>query len=1179
MQQIATQNLERVGEIFQHNPSWAIKYAPLLEEWIDGLRLFCNGDKTKNIVWNAPGLNENQLIYLEGIFRKYWRNPTDLELFCFAQANSEHCRHGTFNATWTIDWVEQEKTMFQRIKSTHAAQVASWNHTSLSVYSDNAAVFEWGTGYALIRQPDGKGEYVYWHIHNLLKVETHNHPTSISPYPGAATGSGWEIRDEGAVGRWAKPKAWLTGFMTSHLNIPGFTHPWEINPGKPWHIESALGIMTTWPLGSAAFNNEFGRPNLTGHFRTFGMKVGWVEYGYHKPIMLAGGIGSVLPENVLKVEKFPAWTLFVQLWWPGLLVWLGGGNASSQNLGTGDIALDFASVQRENPEMERRCQEVITACASLRGENPIISIHDVWAGGVGNALPELAHSGGVGAIFDLRAIPVDDPSMSPREIWSNESQERYVLAIPPEMMAKFEEICAREKAPYAIVWAAIEERNIIVRDGESEVMNMTVGDLLEAKVLTEISATRQKVTWLLPLDLNKISLKDSIQRILQHPAVADKTWLINIGDRTVGGLTHRDQMVGPWQVPVADVAITLRDHIGYAGEAFTTGERTPLSIINPEAAARMAVGEVFTNILATQIRNIDELKLSGNWMASMKDEREKTKLYDAVEAISKLCIELGIAIPVGKDSLSMKTQWKEGEVERSVTSSVSPIITGMAPVEDVRKTLTPELQRDQWDTELFLIDLGKWKNRMWGSILWQVWSQYGDETPDIDAETLKNFALFMLEAHREWIILAYHDRSDGGLYTTLLEMAFTSHSGMNIDLSSLINDDISSEKLMQALFNEELGAVMQIKKSAIPRLQALLLNHRLDSMSHKVWAPNFSDQKVSLYDGWNIALITKERNELQKLWSETSYRMQAERDNPVTAKLEYDRIEEVDESPMPMTLTFDVSKHPTHDIIARYNADNSLKKPRVAILREQWVNGHEEMIAAFMRAGFEAVDVTMTDLQEWRHNLKDFGWVAACGGFSYGDVLGAGRAWAQVILNNAKLRSQFEEFFTRENTFGIGVCNGNQMLSQLKEIIPWADHWPSFSRNDDGPFKARYSPVTIGKNNSIFLAWMEWSVIPMVSAHGEGKASAGEGAVMQYVDNHGTITEQYPQNPNGSPDGATGFATTDGRFTTMMPHPERTVRMVQCSWLPREYQNSKWDAPWMQGFYNLREFAENNPVQ
>ncbi len=1168
MQQSAVKDLGTVEEIFVHNKPWEIQYAPLMNEWFLGFEAF---NKTEKL-W----LSRDQLVYLESVFRRYNRDPSELELFCFAQANSEHCRHGTFNASWTIDGINQERTMFQHIKATHAAQIAAWNQTSLSVYSDNAAVFSGWVWYYLNRSEGGVGIYEQWPIHNLLKVETHNHPTSISPFPWAATGSGWEIRDEGAVGRWAKPKAWLTGFMTSHLNIPDFTHPWETDPGKPWHIENALGIMTTGPLGSAAFNNEFGRPNLTGHFRTFGMNVGWVEYGYHKPIMLAGGIGSVLPENVHKVEKFPVGTLFVQLGWPGLLVGLGGGNASSQNLGTGDIALDFASVQRENPEMQRRCQEVITACLSLRGENPIISIHDVWAGGVGNALPELAHSGGVGAVFDLRAIPVDDHSMSPREIWSNESQERYVLAIPSEMMERFEAICAREKAPFAVVWVATEEKNIIVKDGASEVMNMTVEDLLEAKVLTQINATRQKVEWILPLNFNTIGFQESIKRILLHPAVADKTWLINIWDRTVGWLTHRDQMVGPWQVPVADVAVTLRDHIGYAWEALTTGERTPLSIIHPEAAARMAVGEVITNILASAIRSLEELKLSGNWMASMKDEREKTKLYDAVQAISDFCIALGIAIPVGKDSLSMKTQWKEGDKDKSVTSPVSPVITGMAPVVDVRKTLTPELKRDQWDTKLFLVDLGKWKNRMWGSILWQVWKQYWDETPDIEAETLKNFALFMLECHQEGILLAYHDRSDGGLYATLLEMAFASHSGMHINMRALTKWSMSNVDVYRAFFTEELGGVIQVKAADTWKLQSLLEKYGLSENTHFVGTPDFTSDHIWVETQWSDDILGETRTSLQKLWSETSYRMQALRDNPVTAKQESDRVSEKDEPAMLMQLTFDVNTHPAHDILAKYNADTSLKKPRIAVLREQGVNGHEEMMAAFMRAGFETVDVTMTDLQAWRQNLADFSGIAVSGGFSYGDVTGAGRAWAQVILNNPELRTQFESFFARNNTFGIGVCNGNQMLSQLKDIIPWAEHWPSFSRNIDGPFKARYSPVTIWESASIFLRWMAWSTIPMVSAHGEGKASDSEWTVMQYVDNHGNITTNYPQNPNGSPEGATGFTTTDGRFTTMMPHPERTIRTVQCSWLPWTYQNDKWDAPWMQGFYNLREWTENN---
>ncbi len=1159
MQQVAASDLDKVDEVFNHGTPGSIKHADILNGGIDALKAFNASEK----FW----LNDNQLHYLFEVFSRYGRNPSDVELMSFAQANSEHCRHGTFNAEWTIDGVKREYTMFQHIRSTHQAQIALLNHTTLSAYTDNAAVFLWGEGSQISRTPEGKYEYRVGLINMLGKVETHNHPTSISPFPWAATGSGGEIRDEWSVGRGARPKAGLTGFMTSHLRIPGFEQPWEKPIGKPWHVESALGIMTAGPLGWAAFNNEFGRPNLTGHFRTFGMKIWDTHYGYHKPIMLAGGIGSVLPVNEMKIPEFPKGTLFVQLGWPGLPVGIGWWNASSQNLGTWDVNLDFASVQRENPEMQRRAQEVITACATLGESNPILSIHDVWAGWVGNALPELAHSGWVWAIFDLRSIPSEDASMSPREIWSNEAQERYVLAILPEKLAEFKAICKRERAPFAVVGYATEEKNIIVNDGDTEVMNMTVADLLEAKVLTHITATRQKIEGLLPLNLEDMPLSISFELILKNPTVADKTWLINIGDRTVGWLTARDQMVWPWQVPVADVAVTLRDHIGFAGEAMATGERTPLSIMNPEAAARMALGEAITNMLAADIRSLEEMKFSGNWMAAMKNEGEKTKLYDAVVAISELCKTIGVAIPVGKDSLSMETTWSENGERQTVTSPVSPIITGFAPVNDVRKTLTPELKRGRWSTELLLLDLGRWRNRLGGSIFAQVWNKYGNEVPDIDAETLKAFAEFMLELHSKWLMLAYHDRGDGGLYTTLLEMAFASHSGLRIDLSKLG----SEEEIHNILFSEELGAVMQVSSENIEEVRDIARNHGLLEHTHTIGEPEFRNEWIELnYE--KRPLLFEKRGKLHQKWSETSYRMQALRDNPILAKEEFDRIARP-EPMMPMKLTFDVSTHLAHAIIAKSDIEH-LPKPKVAILREQWVNGHEEMAAAFMRAWFDAIDVTMTDLIEERKYLKDYQGLAACGGFSFGDVMWAGRAWAQVILNNDDIRSQFEEFFQRHDTFGIGVCNGNQMLSQLKFIIPGASHWPTFSHNDDGRFKARYSPVKIGESPSIFLNWMGGSIIPMVSAHGEWKASGSEWSVMQYVNNRGYETHDYPENPNGSPDGATGFTTTDGRFTTMMPHPERVVRAVQCSWLPDDYTDD--DAPWMHAFYNLRVWAEEN---
>lgn len=1121
-------------------------------------------------------LAEDEIDYLLGSFQELKRNPTDIELMMFAQANSEHCRHKIFNASWSIDGEAQEHSLFQMIRNTHH------HHPEgvLSAYHDNSAVIE---GFPAKRfypshEEATKGCYLRHpeEAHIMIKVETHNHPTAISPFPGASTGSGGEIRDEGATGRGAKPKAGLTGFSVSNLNLPNLPQPWEVDYGKPDRIVSALEIMTQGPLGGAAFNNEFGRPNLGGYFRTFEQLAagpdGDAVRGYHKPIMIAGGMGNIRAQHVDK-GKIPAGAKVVVLGGPAMLIGLGGGAASSMDSGASCENLDFASVQRDNPEMERRCQEVIDTCWQMGEANPIVSIHDVGAGGLSNALPELVHDSDRGANFELRQIPNDEPGMSPMAIWCNESQERYVLAIDQAHYEIFEGIAKRERCPLAVLGEATQEPHLAVSDrhfGNKPIdLPMSV---LFGKAPKMHRDVKRRPNPLPALDLADVKLAEAAERVLQLPSVADKTFLITIGDRSITGLVARDQMVGPWQVPVADVAVTLSDYEGYCGEAMAMGERTPVALINPAASARLAVAEALTNIAAAPINQLSDVKLSANWMSAAGAPGEDAALYEAVKAVGmELCPELDVAIPVGKDSMSMRTVWQGEEGEsKSVTSPLSLIITAFAPVPEARKVLTPQLQTDQEETGLILIDLSKRKNRLGGSCLAQVYGQVGDTAPDLDDPSLlKSFFAVIQELNHEGVLLAYHDRSDGGLFATLCEMAFAGNTGIEIFLDELGSDPLS------ILFNEELGAVVQIRRSDRLSVMGSLERAGLSECSTVIGGLRSDDRIVFEFDSENV--LSAERSHFRKLWSATSHQMQALRDNPECAQQELERLNAKADPGLPVKLNFD----PAEDIVeARISASDT--RPQVAILREQGVNGQIEMAAAFDRAGFAAVDVHMSDLQNGRVRLSSFIGLVACGGFSYGDVLGAGEGWAKRILFSDSMREAFRSFFAREETFSLGVCNGCQMLSNLSELIPGADHWPRFVRNHSEQFEARFTAVEVQESPSIFFTGMAGSQIPIVVAHGEGRAeyqsesqlkdSAASGLVaLRYVDNAGEKTEHYPENPNGSPQGITSLCSQDGRVTIMMPHPERLFRTVQNSWHPQGWGE---DGPWMRMFRNARAWIK-----
>ena len=1122
-------------------------------------------------------LSDDEIDYLADNFGRLGRNPTDVELMMFAQANSEHCRHKIFNAAWTVDGEAQPLSLFGMIRETHKAHPQG----TVVAYSDNAAIIEGATVGRFYPRADGGYGWSEEPTHILAKVETHNHPTAISPFPGAATGSGGEIRDEGATGRGAKPKAGLCGFSVSDLRIPGYVQPWESAYGKPERIASALEIMIEGPIGAAAFNNEFGRPNLAGYFRSFEQEFGGEMRGYHKPIMIAGGVGNIAAIQSHKL-RFPPGSLLIQLGGPGMLIGLGGGAASSMATGTNTADLDFASVQRGNPEMQRRAQEVIDRCWQQGEANPILAIHDVGAGGISNAMPELAHDAGCGAAFDLRAIPSEEPGMSPREIWSNEAQERYVLAIAPERLDEFRALCERERCPFAVLGTATGDGRLSVRDDHfgNFPVDMPMEVLLGKPPKMQRDALRRPAA-APALDLGTIDLAEAAQRVLRLPAVASKNFLVTIGDRSVGGLTARDQMVGPWQVPVADVAVTAMGYDTLRGECFAMGERTPLALLDAPASGRMAVGEALTNLAAADVGDLGRIKLSANWMAAAGHGTEDAALFDTVRAIGvEFCPALGVSIPVGKDSLSMRTRWEAQGLARQVTAPLSLIVTAFAPVGDVRRTLTPQLRgaAEAGETELLLIDLGQGRNRLGGSALAQVHGVSGDAPPDIDAGLLRAFFGAIQTLNGSGRILAYHDRSDGGLFATVCEMSFASHVGVSLHLDGLCFDPMGADvdgserapqtsgrvrdRLLAALFCEELGAVLQIRRAEREDVMRVLRDAGLGACTHGIGTPNDADE-VRFWRNAR-AVFAAPRAELQRTWSETSFQIARLRDDPGCAQEEFDALLDRDNPGLSVVATTPAA--PFVAVGAR---------PKMAILREQGVNGQVEMAAAFDRAGFAAFDVHMSDLQSGRVRLADFAGLAACGGFSYGDVLGAGQGWAKSVLFNPRLRDEFAAFFGRADSFALGVCNGCQMMAHLAPIIPGADAWPTFQRNRSEQFEARVVMVEIPSSPSIFLAPLAGARLPVVVSHGEGRAEFAAGrtgrpaVAMRYVDNRGAVATSYPFNPNGSPEGIAAVTTADGRFTIMMPHPERTFRSVQMSWHPAGLGE---DGPWLEMFRNARRW-------
>ncbi len=1114
-------------------------------------------------------LSPDEVDYLVENYIKMDRNPTDVELMMFAQANSEHCRHKIFNADWVIDGAQQDISLFGMIRNTHKLNPG---HTVVA-YSDNSSIVEGQKTKRFYPTADNIYGFVEDEMNYLMKVETHNHPTAISPFAGAATGSGGEIRDEGATGIGSKPKAGLTGFSVSNLNLPNFKQPWEEAYGKPGRIADPLQIMIDAPLGGASYNNEFGRPNIAGYFRTFELATpdskGKPEVrGYHKPIMLAGGVGNIADSHSFK-DKIPAGAALIQLGGPAMLIGLGGGAASSMDTGANTENLDFDSVQRGNPELQRRAQEVIDRCWQMGYDNPIVSIHDVGAGGISNAFPELVNDAEVGAIFQLRDVHNEEPGMSPRELWSNEAQERYVLAVEQKDLPLFESLCERERCPFAVVGVATEERHLTVEDAHfnNKPVDMDLSVLLgkPPKMTRDVKSVEKTFN---AFDTSKLDLKEAAKRVLHLPGVADKTFLITIGDRSVTGLIARDQMVGPWQVPVADVAVTTAGFETNNGEAFAIGERAPLALIDAPASGRMAIGESITNIAASFISDISNLKLSANWMAPAGHEGEDAALYATVKTVGmELCPALGISIPVGKDSMSMKTVWEDDGQKKAVTSPISLVVTAFANTIDARKTLTPQLRTDAGDTDLILIDLGHGKNRMGGSSLAQVYGEIGDAVPDVDDPAqLKAFFTQIQALNSDQKLLAYHDRSDGGLFSTLAEMAFAGHCGLECDISALTGD------IASALFNEELGAVIQLRRSDTETVLAQL-NSTLAGCVHLIGqVTNAHDIEIKKD---NVS-FNESRIHLHRIWSETTYHMQSLRDNPACAQQEYDRILDNTDAGIQPHLTFDINDN----ISAPYI--NKGLRPNMAVLREQGINGQTEMAAAFDRAGFNSVDVHMSDIISGSVSLSEFAGLVACGGFSYGDVLGAGEGWAKSILFNARARDEFSAFFDRSDAFALGVCNGCQMMSNLKSIIPGSEHWPHFVRNKSEQFEARFAMVEILDSPSLFFKGMGGTRIPIAVAHGEGFTEFHDAnavnlvldkqlATARYIDNASTPTEVYPFNPNGSPQGLTGFTNTDGRFSIMMPHPERVFRTVQHSWHPDEWQE---DGPWMRMFRNARCYTD-----
>jgi phosphoribosylformylglycinamidine synthase len=1248
MTQVVLNDVDALEILFRHETPRPLTSIPVLAQ---GRAALVAANQSLGLA-----LAEDEIDYLLEAFTTLGRDPNDIELMMFAQANSEHCRHKIFNATWEIDGEPRDRSLFQMIKNTYQLH----SDGILSAYKDNAAVLAGTRGGRFYVDPK-TGEYAAHEedIHILCKVETHNHPTAISPFPGAATGSGGEIRDEGATGRGSKPKAGLTGFTVSNLKLPGALQPWEKEHGKPGRIVSALDIMIEGPLGGAAFNNEFGRPAICGYFRTYEQEVpaaGTKDQrpsarspdasspsvsqpsalnsqpsaaaaelrGYHKPIMLAGGLGNIRADHVKKGEIRPGDKLIV-LGGPAMLIGLGGGAASSMASGSGQEDLDFASVQRDNAEMERRCQEVIDRCWALGADNPIAFIHDVGAGGLSNALPELVNDGGRGGRFNLRKIPNDEPGMSPLEIWCNESQERYVLAVPADRLDVFAKLCERERCPFAVVGEATEEKRLVLED--SHFKNTPIDLPLEVLLgkpprMHRKESSRQRP--LQPLRLGGVTLGEAARRILSHPTVADKTFLISIGDRTVTGLIARDQMVGPWQVPVADVAVTAAAYDVYTGEAMSMGERTPVAVNDAAASARLAVGEALTNLATAQIGDLGKVNLSANWMAAPAIPGDGADLYAAVEAVGlDLCPALGITIPVGKDSMSMSTVWKDASGQQTrMTAPVSLIVSAFAPCADIRLTLTPQLRYDEssaassgsqlsalnsqpradeiGSTVLLLIDLGRGKDRLGGSILAQVLSQTGEAPPDVDSATdLKGFWNAIQQLGREKKILAYHDRSDGGLFATAVEMAFAGHVGVDLELPA-------GRDPFAALFNEELGAVIQVRTDDLDDVLLVLREHGLKTCVSRIGTlnPHYA-LRIKQGAGGDRVIFNENLSRLRAVWSDTTRRIAALRDNPACAESEYELKLEKDDPGITPKLTFPYpfenytentrgGTEATESQSAKNASVNSVSaasvpsvspdqsvRPRVAVLREQGVNGQVEMGAALTRAGFTAVDVHMTDILSGRVSLKDFRGVIACGGFSFGDTLGAGEGWAKSILFNDRARTEFKTFFERPDTFALGVCNGCQMMSNLHAIIPGADHWPRFVQNQSERFEARFASVKIEKSPSVLFAGMEGSVIPIAVAHGEGyaefpgadaaRAFSDSGLVSaRFVDNHHAVTERYPLNPNGSPFGITALTTRDGRVTIMMPHPERVFRTAAMSWHPENWGE---DSPWMKLFRNARTFA------
>tara|TARA_B100000686_G_scaffold355390_1_gene474445 strand:- start:3916 stop:7836 length:3921 start_codon:yes stop_codon:yes gene_type:complete len=1149
------------------------------------LRTVYSGNNGKNALIKANqelglALSESEVEYLLHEYRQLKRGPTDAELMMFAQVNSEHCRHKQFNASWVIDDQRQDHSLFEMIKDTHRKNGIG----TLVAYDDNAAVLEGGNS-AWFLSNHLTREYQCHHepADIVAKVETHNHPTGISPFPGAATGSGGEIRDEGATGRGGTPKAGVTGFSVSNLHIPGFDRAWEISPSNPKRLATPLEIMIDAPLGAASFNNEFGRPNIAGYFRTLELATdedsteSRCRWGYHKPIMLAGGLGNIRRKHVKKLP-IPAGGLLIVLGGPAMLIGLGGGASSSRDSGDGTEALDFASVQRGNPEIQRRCQEVLNSCISLGDQNPILSIHDVGAGGLSNALPELVRDSKCGAYIDLANINIADDSMSPMEIWCNEAQERYVLAILEDRVDDFSDICERESCPYQIVGRASKTNLLQVKDSRvpdnnlinqqldfPNPVNVDMNFLFKENSQLEIVCNTQSKRSMCS-SLKNVDLAEALNRVIKLPAVGDKSFLINIGDRSVGGKIVRDPMVGPWQVPVADVGVTSSDFWGISGEAIAIGEKAPIALVSPPSSGRMAVAESLTNIAAASVKNLSSVKLSANWMACTDQSGEKAKLYETVRAVAlELCPQLGISIPVGKDSLSMSSSWENSSINWKVISPVTLAVTAYAPITNIRKVWTPTLTK-QSDTSLMFVDLAKGKQRLSGSALTQVFNAIGDETPDVESvEILKNFFSATRILLNEGLGLAYHDRSDGGLIMVLLEMAFAGRVGLEID--------IGDENPISYLFNEELGFVLQVSNTRMPNVKAILKQYGLEKYSNILGGVSTYHDHIRIYSGKKL-LFEENRAGLHRKWSETSWAIQKMRDDPDCANEEYDRLLDL-EDPGLHSDSLPTKDNKNQNVFTSMNG-----KPKIAVLREQGVNGHLEMASAFFTAGFATYDVTMTDLSSGAQKLEDFNGLVACGGFSYGDVLGAGNGWAKSILYAPRLRDQFEGFFKKEDTFTFGVCNGCQMLSQLRDLIPGSEHWPHFIKNTSEQFESRLVMVEIIESQSILFKDLQGMRLPIVIAHGEGRTQYNDDDMdfllrekkisLRYIDNYDNPTEIYPLNPNGSEGGYTAFCSNDGRVTIMMPHPERMVRSITCSWIPDNWGQF---SPWLKMFENARNFC------